>query len=68
MIFRGYLGPGGLDNHSAYSLCTGGAAGFIDREILGTKHLYQRPSFKVSSVFFTPTHLKFVLKYISKSL
>lgn len=50
----GYLGPGGLakdgpkyeDGSPKYnvSLCTGGAAGYIDRVILGEKLVYQHPT------------------------
>lgn len=36
----GYLGPGGQTDNGAYFNCTGGAAGWIDRELLGTNHLY----------------------------
>uniref|UniRef100_T1J3J0 DUF5009 domain-containing protein n=1 Tax=Strigamia maritima TaxID=126957 RepID=T1J3J0_STRMM len=32
---RGYLGPGGLHMYSQYKNCTGGAAGYIDRMIIG---------------------------------
>lgn len=40
----GYLGPGGLHNHSNYQLCTGGASGYIDRLIIGSSHLYETPT------------------------
>ncbi|XP_071442487.1 heparan-alpha-glucosaminide N-acetyltransferase-like [Hetaerina americana] len=40
----GYLGPGGLHNLGKHENCTGGAAGYVDRAILGEKHLYQRPT------------------------
>lgn len=43
---RGYFGPGGLHDHSAHSVCTGGATGYIDKLILGHKHLYNRPTAK----------------------
>ncbi|OQR76648.1 heparan-alpha-glucosaminide N-acetyltransferase-like, partial [Tropilaelaps mercedesae] len=42
----GYLGPGGLHMGGAYFNCTGGAAGYVDRLILGTTHIYQRSSAK----------------------
>uniref|UniRef100_A0A8D8TKV5 Heparan-alpha-glucosaminide N-acetyltransferase n=1 Tax=Cacopsylla melanoneura TaxID=428564 RepID=A0A8D8TKV5_9HEMI len=37
----GYLGPGGWAQHGAYSNCTGGAAGHIDRMVLGKAHMYK---------------------------
>ena len=40
----GYLGPGGLDQHSKYSNCTGGLAGYVDKIILTTSHLYKLPT------------------------
>ncbi|XP_066926050.1 heparan-alpha-glucosaminide N-acetyltransferase-like [Clytia hemisphaerica] len=43
---RGYLGPGGLDNHGHYENCTGGAAGYIDRLVLGDNHIYGYPTCK----------------------
>lgn len=42
----GYLGPGGMHDQGQYELCTGGAAGYIDRVVLGTNHIYQHPTFK----------------------
>lgn len=42
----GYLGPGGMDQHSQFFNCTGGAAGYIDRLIFTNKHLYSRPTFQ----------------------
>jgi len=45
--FRGYLGPGGLENDKKYFNCTGGSAGYIDRLLLGPKHLYGFPTCKV---------------------
>ncbi|GFY54741.1 heparan-alpha-glucosaminide N-acetyltransferase [Trichonephila inaurata madagascariensis] len=42
----GYFGPGGLHDQGAYFNCTGGAAGYIDRIILGPSHLYQNPGSK----------------------
>lgn len=38
---RGYLGPGGIANMMRYQNCTGGLAGFVDREFFGVNHLYQ---------------------------
>ncbi|KAM4674862.1 heparan-alpha-glucosaminide N-acetyltransferase isoform 2-T2 [Amazona ochrocephala] len=46
---RGYLGPGGIGDFGNYPNCTGGAAGYIDRLLLGEKHIYQHPSSSVSS-------------------
>ncbi|XP_072191262.1 heparan-alpha-glucosaminide N-acetyltransferase isoform X1 [Excalfactoria chinensis] len=44
---RGYLGPGGIGDFGNYPNCTGGAAGYIDRLVLGEKHMYQHPSCNV---------------------
>lgn len=43
----GYLGPGGIGDMGSYANCTGGAAGYIDRWLLGEKHIYQTPSSRV---------------------
>ncbi|XP_057553051.1 heparan-alpha-glucosaminide N-acetyltransferase [Hippopotamus amphibius kiboko] len=40
----GYLGPGGLGDWGKHPNCTGGAAGYVDRLLLGDQHLYQHPS------------------------
>lgn len=40
----GYLGPGGIGDWGKYPNCTGGAAGYLDRVLLGDDHLYQHPS------------------------
>lgn len=45
--FRGYLGPGGLHEDKKYENCTGGAAGYIDREVFGNDHIYNSPTCKV---------------------
>ncbi|CAF4797975.1 unnamed protein product [Rotaria socialis] len=42
----GYLGPGGKHSHGRYWNCTGGAAGYIDRVVLGNSHLYNDPTCK----------------------
>lgn len=42
----GYLGPGGLHENGSHFNCTGGAAGFIDRKILGENHIYKDPTCK----------------------
>ncbi|XP_073454211.1 heparan-alpha-glucosaminide N-acetyltransferase [Aquarana catesbeiana] len=43
----GYLGPGGIGDMGKYPNCTGGAAGYIDRSVLGENHIYQHPSSNV---------------------
>ncbi|XP_065802998.1 heparan-alpha-glucosaminide N-acetyltransferase [Muntiacus reevesi] len=40
----GYLGPGGIGDGGRHRNCTGGAAGYVDRLLLGDQHLYQHPS------------------------
>lgn len=40
----GYMGPGGLDQHSKFQNCTGGFAGYIDKLIFTTNHLYKYPT------------------------
>lgn len=44
----GYLGPGGLanDGDGNVSLCTGGAAGYVDRSVFGDKLVYHSPTCK----------------------
>ncbi|XP_033217989.1 heparan-alpha-glucosaminide N-acetyltransferase isoform X2 [Belonocnema kinseyi] len=39
---KGYLGPGGRHADGKYTNCTGGAAGFIDRNLLGVRHIYKQ--------------------------
>lgn len=54
---RGYQGAGGLHDFSNHENCTGGAAGWIDRVLLGSNHLYQNPTCKKiyqTSVEFDP--------------
>ena len=45
---RGYLGPGGFNKFGTESVfnCTGGAAGYIDRKLLGDHHVYHSPTCK----------------------
>ncbi|XP_048758557.2 heparan-alpha-glucosaminide N-acetyltransferase-like isoform X1 [Ostrea edulis] len=43
---KGYLGPGGLHEDKKYENCTGGAAGYIDREVFGNDHIYNSPTCK----------------------
>lgn len=47
IVNRGYLGPGGIGDMGLFTNCTGGAAGFIDRWLLGDQHIYQNPSSRV---------------------
>ena len=42
----GYIGPGGLSDHGKYFNCTGGAARYIDYEVLGVSHIYQHGTFQ----------------------
>ena len=37
----GYVGPGGQTQGGHFAECTGGAAAWLDRKILGENHLYQ---------------------------
>jgi hypothetical protein len=41
---RGYLGPGGVQDNGQFRDCVGGATGYLDRLILGEKHIYQHPT------------------------
>nr|XP_016851015.1 PREDICTED: heparan-alpha-glucosaminide N-acetyltransferase-like [Anolis carolinensis] len=43
---RGYLGPGGIGDDGKYPNCTGGAAGYIDKWLLGEDHMYHHPTCK----------------------
>ncbi|KAK0146527.1 Heparan-alpha-glucosaminide N-acetyltransferase [Merluccius polli] len=49
----GYLGPGGIGDMGLYSNCTGGAAGYVDRWLLGNNHIYQNPSSRVIYLTYT---------------
>jgi heparan-alpha-glucosaminide N-acetyltransferase len=40
----GYIGPGGLHENASHVNCTGGAAGYLDRQILGYYHVYSSPT------------------------
>ncbi|XP_052751561.1 heparan-alpha-glucosaminide N-acetyltransferase [Galleria mellonella] len=42
----GYLGPGGKHDDWVASECSGGAAGYIDRLVLGEAHLFQQSDAK----------------------
>eukprot|EP01116_Phalansterium_solitarium_P010286 TRINITY_DN2490_c0_g1_i1.p1 TRINITY_DN2490_c0_g1~~TRINITY_DN2490_c0_g1_i1.p1 ORF type:complete len:629 (-),score=137.35 TRINITY_DN2490_c0_g1_i1:108-1994(-) len=48
---RGYLGPGGIGDFGMYPDCTGGAAGYLDKLVFGTKFIYQSPT--CQSVYLT---------------
>lgn len=41
---RGYMGPGGLEDQSKYTKCTGGVAGYFDILVLGRSHVFQWPT------------------------
>lgn len=42
----GYTGPGGLTEDGRYYNCTGGAAAWLDRQVLGENHLYRDKTIK----------------------
>ena len=48
----GYIGPGGLADNGKYmnTDCIGGAAGYIDRWLLGEDHIYGYPTPKVQTI------------------
>ncbi|XP_068607102.1 heparan-alpha-glucosaminide N-acetyltransferase, partial [Brachionichthys hirsutus] len=64
----GYLGPGGIGDMGRYANCTGGAAGFIDRWLLGEKHIYQMPSSRVIYASHVPYDPEGVLGSINSIL
>ncbi|KAG4076235.1 hypothetical protein HA402_014784 [Bradysia odoriphaga] len=41
---RGYLGPGGKQDNATNPNCIGGATGYVDEIILGSKHIYRWPT------------------------
>uniref|UniRef100_A0A8C5R243 Heparan-alpha-glucosaminide N-acetyltransferase n=1 Tax=Leptobrachium leishanense TaxID=445787 RepID=A0A8C5R243_9ANUR len=47
---KGYLGPGGIGDYGLYQNCTGGAAGYIDKWLLGPNHIYQYPTCKAGKI------------------
>ncbi|KAM7282345.1 TELO2-interacting protein 1 homolog isoform X2 [Ixodes scapularis] len=51
---RGYLGPGGLHLNGSHFNCTGGAAGYIDRTLLGGSHIYQAATPRLLEAKFQP--------------
>ncbi|XP_069096296.1 heparan-alpha-glucosaminide N-acetyltransferase-like isoform X1 [Pleurodeles waltl] len=42
----GYLGPGGIGDQGRYPTCTGGAAAYIDKWLLGENHIFGHPTCK----------------------
>ena len=51
LLFRGYVGPGGLgEGYPEAENCTGGMAGYIDRKFFGVNHIYGHPTSKVNIV------------------
>ncbi|XP_030587027.1 heparan-alpha-glucosaminide N-acetyltransferase isoform X2 [Archocentrus centrarchus] len=64
----GYLGPGGIGDMGLYVNCTGGAAGFIDRLLLGENHIYQNPSSRVIYATHMPYDPEGVLGSINSVL
>ncbi|XP_037621339.1 heparan-alpha-glucosaminide N-acetyltransferase [Sebastes umbrosus] len=64
----GYLGPGGIGDMGLYANCTGGAAGFIDRWLLGDSHIYQNPSSRVIYATHMPYDPEGVLGSINSIL
>ncbi|XP_078055398.1 heparan-alpha-glucosaminide N-acetyltransferase [Mustelus asterias] len=43
---RGYLGAGGIGEDGKFPNCTGGAAAYIDKWLLGVGHIYSQPTCK----------------------
>ncbi|XP_014681303.1 PREDICTED: heparan-alpha-glucosaminide N-acetyltransferase-like [Priapulus caudatus] len=64
---KGYLGPGGISEHSTYENCTGGAAGYIDRLILGVNHMYSHGSEKKLYQTATPYDPEGILGTLSSA-
>ncbi|KAM9857368.1 heparan-alpha-glucosaminide N-acetyltransferase [Aulostomus maculatus] len=64
----GYLGAGGIGDMGLYANCTGGAAGFIDRWLLGENHIYQTPSSRVIYLTHVPYDPEGVLGSINSIL
>ncbi|XP_072526319.1 LOW QUALITY PROTEIN: heparan-alpha-glucosaminide N-acetyltransferase [Salminus brasiliensis] len=64
----GYLGPGGIGDFGQYPNCTGGAAGHIDRWLLGENHIYQTPSSRVVYQTIVPFDPEGVLGSINSVL
>lgn len=55
----GYLGPGGKQDMAQHKNCIGGATGYIDRMLLGERHIYQHPTarYTYDSMPFDPEGL-----------
>ncbi|XP_061570617.1 heparan-alpha-glucosaminide N-acetyltransferase [Cololabis saira] len=64
----GYLGPGGIGEMGLYANCTGGAAGLIDRWLLGENHIYQTPSSRVLYMTHMPYDPEGILGSINSVL
>lgn len=64
----GYLGPGGIGDMGQFANCTGGAAAFIDRWLLGEKHIYQNPTSRVIYATHVPFDPEGVLGSINSIL
>ncbi|XP_051559292.1 heparan-alpha-glucosaminide N-acetyltransferase-like isoform X1 [Myxocyprinus asiaticus] len=64
----GYLGPGGIGDFGQFLNCTGGAAGHIDRWLLGETHIYQTPSSRVVYQSIVPFDPEGVLGSINSIL
>ena len=48
IVWRGYVGPGGIgQDYPKAEKCTGGMAGYIDRNFFGYNHIYQHSNPKV---------------------
>ncbi|XP_074946740.1 heparan-alpha-glucosaminide N-acetyltransferase isoform X2 [Phalacrocorax aristotelis] len=67
---RGYLGPGGIGDFGIYPNCTGGAAGYIDRLLLGEKHIYQHPSSSAGKIilFYKDRHKQIMSRFFLWSI
>lgn len=45
VFITGYLGPGGLYNDNKdLGNCTGGATGYIDKQVFTVSHIYSNPT------------------------
>lgn len=43
-FYRGYLGPGGISEHSKYKGCTGGIHRYVDIQMFTNKLIYHHPT------------------------
>jgi heparan-alpha-glucosaminide N-acetyltransferase len=55
---RGYIGPGGLTDHSQFYNCTAGTSKWLDLKIFSEKHVYPRNP--VKHAYFEPESTVFV--------